>query len=109
MNAPIEMVPSASMVASAVRLDEQHRASLVLVRSFWLDEGSAVVEVAEGQREDLIEYGTWRISHTDEGPATVSLEFPDSTDLEHEVLEALLTALVNGQGAQWGIEAMEAP
>jgi hypothetical protein len=104
----IEMVPSASMVASAVRLDDQHRASLVLVRSFWLDEGSAVAEVAEGQHIDLVEYGTWRISHTDTGPATVSLEFPDGTDLEPEVIEALLAALVSGQGQQWGIEAMEA-
>lgn len=104
MSAAVPMVSPVRSISAAVRLDDQHRASLTLVSSFWADEGSCILEIAEGQRSDLVEYGTWRLSH-DAGPVTVSLELPDSTDVEPETLEALLTALVHGQGSEWGIEA----
>ncbi len=72
--------------------------SLALVATHWKDEGSAVYEMtdAAGKAAIAIEYGTWRVTGSDDGPSVLSLELPDSAEYYPTIVNQLLSALTKG-------------
>lgn len=81
---------------------------LTLVRTFFGDEGSCLLERIDGDVLDFVENGSWAVRRSGEGPAMLHVELDDSGDVESlaNVLNLLLADLVRA-GAPWGIEAAE--
>jgi hypothetical protein len=78
---------------------------LVLVRTFDDDEGSALLESADGS----VANGEWFINrtHDDEDGATptaLRVEFPDTCEVNHNLLDSLLAEMVL-RGGTWGLDA----
>jgi hypothetical protein len=69
--------------------------SLACIATHWATEGSCVYErlLPEGTLE-AIENGTWRISAPDEGPSSLSIEWPDNGEVDEDACEALMASLV---------------
>jgi len=82
---------------------------LTLVRTFFGNEGSCLLERLDGPVLDFVENGSWAVRGSDEGPATLHVELDDSGDVEDlaRVVNMLLAQLAH-DGASWGIEACEA-
>lgn len=84
---------------------------LALVRTFWLDEGTTILEALaiDGTDSVAVEPGTWHLHRADEGPAILDVDVAVPEDLtgNHDVLlGALLDELVR-KGGGWGIDARE--
>lgn len=81
---------------------------LTLVRTFFSDEGSCLLERLTGDVLDFVENGSWAVRRSDEGPAALHVDLDDSGDVADMplVVNLLLGELVLA-GASWGIEACE--
>jgi hypothetical protein len=90
-------------------LDEGGRTyRLTIVRTFFVGEGSALLERLNGRALDFVENGDWSISHPDDGPAALRVDLDDSGDVEDlpRVMNLLIEQLVR-DGFAWGIEGGE--
>lgn len=85
--------------------------TLALVRVHADNEGSCILErvAPNGKALDLVQYGTWRVKRSDDGPATLALDFDNAGNVEDlpALLDKLAAELVR-TGASWGLEAYEA-
>lgn len=82
--------------------------ALTLVVSVHTSEGSALLErVPTGAVAYFVQNGEWRIKHGDDAPATLSVDFDDSGDIEHhaELLDKLMAKLA--ATGLWGIEGYQ--
>ena len=92
-----------AVVRIAPSLNIRH--GLFLVRSFWSDEGTCVYEMADGKASIQIENGAWRLSGggdvssdgtaaMEASPCVLSLEFPDTSEVNPEALNQLMDLIV---------------
>ncbi len=90
-------------------LPDGRRACLVLLDTFWKDEGAFTVEIANETHEEACLLGTWRISSHDEAPSALSLEADTDLDdvADAAVVNELLKVLLASHGDSWGFEAAE--
>ena len=82
--------------------------ALTLVVSVFTHEGTALLErLPEGGARYFVQNGEWRTKAADDAPATLSVDFDDSGDIEHHaVLLDKLMAKIAETGL-WGIEGFQ--
>ena len=91
--------------------------SLTLVRTHYRSGGSCILEETTGRDKDgephqteLIEYGSWCISHPDEGSAVLTIDFECSAPDDVDDWPSLRRALVREafkQADSWGAETWD--
>lgn len=108
---PAKLHTPASVLCAELEF-EGRRYLLALVRTWWLDEGSAIFEAQSSDGADSIaaEFGTWTVKRSDQGPATLAIDMMLPEDLTNEtkqLADRLMAELVRLGGA-WGLESYEA-
>jgi hypothetical protein len=70
--------------------------SLACVVTNFATEGSCIYErlSADGTHIEAFENGTWRITASDEGPSSLSIEWPDNGEVDEDACGALMADLV---------------
>lgn len=74
--------------------------SLAIIQTHWSTEGSCVFErvAPDGKAIEALENGTWRISSADDGPITLSIEWPDNGEVDLAICDLLMLELSQEMG-----------
>lgn len=67
---------------------------LLIVRSFWRNEGSCIVESSDGRTTKHVENGEWRLKSGDDLVRVLDIELPDG-EIDDDVLDELQAGLVD--------------
>lgn len=82
--------------------------ALTLIVSVFTNEGSALLErLPSGNAVHFVQNGEWRKQGADDAPATLSVDFDDSGDIDGhaELLDKLMYEI--SRTGLWGIEAYQ--